>query len=336
MAELPADAYQLVAILHPNLVQGHGPFQVRAWFADCLRAGLVIVPPDQGWQAALIAADLVIGDHGSVTTYGAALGKPVLLAEFPDKEVAPGTAVHRLGVLAPRLQLMAPLRRQVEDVLGRHEPARYRDVAELVSSVPGETAQRLRELFYNLLDRTEPAGEAMTHAFPGDALAASPRPQLSAARVVCDVDVAGRVIRLERFPAELPPQLGAVPPRGQTHVAVHHAHPGWHLQRAAEVVFAYDDEIDDPKGWRVQMLRDRPHCTVAATLGERDCVLRHRRRGRLNIAADARVDPATLASAALAWLDNAQPGTAEEPVSITVDIGECRTEMSITWSGDRV
>jgi hypothetical protein len=329
VAELPADAYRLVAVLHPNLVQGHGPFQVRAWLAECLRSGLTLIPPEHGWQAALLASDLVIGDYGAVTTYGAALGKPVLLGAFPDDEVVPGTAVHRLGQLAPRLRRTAPLRRQVEAALSGHDPDRYAEVADLVTSVPGESAQRLRSLFYRLLNRPEPAGEAMIYGFPAIGLNAGTRPQMSAALVACDVDITGRLIRLERFAAEGPPQLGAAPHPGRVHVAVHHAHPGRQLQRAAEVVFAYDDEIDDPNSWLARTLGDRPHCTVAAVISGSGGVMRHRRHGRLDITADAGVDPAAHASAALAWLD-----AGEAPGAVTVDVGVRRTRVSIDRSGE--
>jgi len=331
VAELPTDAYRLVAVLHPNLVQGHGPFQVKAWLADCLRSGLTLIPPDQGWQAALVAADLVIGDHGSVTTYGAALGKPVLLGAFPDEEVAPGTAVHRIGVLAARLQRSAPLRRQVEAALSSYDPRRYADIAELVSSVPGESAVRLRHLFYRLLDRPEPAGEAMTYAFAAAGLSAAPRPSLSAAVVACEVDVTNRLIRLERFAAEPPPQLGAAPHPGRVHTAVYHAHPGRQLQRAAEVVFAYDDEIDDLDSWLARTLDARRHCTVAAVIGGSGVVVRHRQRGRLVVTTDAGVDPAVLASVVLAWLD-----TGEEPSLVTVHVGVHQAWVLIERSGEGV
>ena len=32
-----------------------------------MRAGLGVIPPQEGWRAALVGADVLIGDHGSVT-----------------------------------------------------------------------------------------------------------------------------------------------------------------------------------------------------------------------------------------------------------------------------
>ncbi|MDQ1304600.1 MAG: hypothetical protein QG671_427, partial [Actinomycetota bacterium] len=82
LAELPSDEYLVAAILHPNVWAWHGPWQVRTWLADALDSGLLLIPADQGWQRALVSADVVIGDHGSVTFYAAALGLPLLLGAF--------------------------------------------------------------------------------------------------------------------------------------------------------------------------------------------------------------------------------------------------------------
>ncbi|MZD04412.1 hypothetical protein GTW43_04860, partial [Streptomyces sp. SID5785] len=66
-SELPLDAYRCAAVLHPNVWHGHGPGQVRAWLDRARRAGLALIDPLHGWRQALLAADAVIGDHGSVT-----------------------------------------------------------------------------------------------------------------------------------------------------------------------------------------------------------------------------------------------------------------------------
>jgi hypothetical protein len=87
-------------VLHPHVWHGHSPHQIRSWLADCVRAGLILIPPLEGWRAALIAADIVVGDHGAVTCYAAALDKPVALAAFDEHEVVVGTAVSTMVDLA--------------------------------------------------------------------------------------------------------------------------------------------------------------------------------------------------------------------------------------------
>lgn len=69
-----------------------------------------------------MAADAVVGDHGSVTLYGAALGKPVLLASF-GSDAVPGTAADSLGRAAPRLDPLGDMVRQIRTAVGEHTPS---------------------------------------------------------------------------------------------------------------------------------------------------------------------------------------------------------------------
>src|SRR3954469_1190082 len=78
--------------------------------------GLILVAPEDGWRAVLAAADCLIGDHGSVTAYGAAIGVPVLFGALPGRQVRPGSPLPSLGELAPRLD-PGPLAPQVAQVM---------------------------------------------------------------------------------------------------------------------------------------------------------------------------------------------------------------------------
>jgi hypothetical protein len=80
--ELPK-RFRTVVLVHPNVWAGHTGWQVRAWLGACRRRG-VLLPPDTDFEALLIAADWIIGDHGSVTVYGCLTGVPILLARSPD------------------------------------------------------------------------------------------------------------------------------------------------------------------------------------------------------------------------------------------------------------
>ena len=301
--ELPADSYQLVAVLHPNIVQGHGAFQVRAWLASAFRAGLILIPPDHGWQAALVAADLVIGDHGSVTAYAAALDRAVLLGAFPENDVAPGTAVHRLGQRASRLQRQQPLRPQIESALRDHRQDRYSEVAGLVSSVPGDAAERIRTLLFGLLHRPEPSSEALNAPYSGVGLAPAATPRLSAALVACVTDASARRVTLERFAAEPPRSSASVTLVGQVHLAVHHTYPGRRLRQAAEVLIAQADTVAEVESWLTEALDTGAH-TMTAAVGGPITAIRHRRFGRFDAEADGAMDGEIVASAVLAWLDS--------------------------------
>jgi len=155
-SQLPADSYRVVAIAHPHVWAWCGRRQLRAWLAETMRAGLILLPPEEGWRAALAAADCVVGDHGSVTCYAAAIGRPVALASFPAEELDPACTVARLGRLAPRLRLGEDLTAQLGQLARAWTPARHRMIRDLVTGAPGRSAGLIRTLMYQLLNMAEP------------------------------------------------------------------------------------------------------------------------------------------------------------------------------------
>ncbi|GAA4095542.1 hypothetical protein [Actinomadura miaoliensis] len=158
-AELPSDEYRIVAALHPHVWAWYGRRQVTSWYADCLRLGLRLLPPEEGWRAALVAADRIVGDHGSVTCYGAALGVPVLLGAFPEDSVAPGSHTARLGMMAARVDWDRSLRRQLDEAVHSFSADAYADFRRELSSRPGEAARLIRREMYRLMrlpDRQSP------------------------------------------------------------------------------------------------------------------------------------------------------------------------------------
>ncbi len=157
LAELRRDEYRIAAILHPNIWTVHGAWQVRSWLADNIRAGLMIIPPEEGWRAAMVAADWVIGDHGSVTQYAVgATEVPVLLAAFPDHDVRAGSLAEVVARSAPRLRLDRPLRPQLAMAAATRDPQRQIPVRELITAHPGQAGVILRRTMYRLMDLPEP------------------------------------------------------------------------------------------------------------------------------------------------------------------------------------
>lgn len=127
--------FRKAVVIHPTTWSVHGPWQVRAWLAD--DPDLIIIPPEEGWRAAVIASDRVIGDHGSVTQYAAAIGVPVALAT--SAPVRPGSLADLVAGGAS-------------------------DIAARLSSRPDQAAAILRAMMYRLLRLPEPAHPA--HAEP--------------------------------------------------------------------------------------------------------------------------------------------------------------------------
>lgn len=156
--QLPPRQYQVAAFINPSVWQWSGVRQVRAWFADAIRDGLVLVPPEEGWRAVLAAADFFIGDHGSAACYAACAGIPVVMASFPADEIEPGSPVAQLGEIAPRLMPGRPYAAQLEQAASTWKPEQYRAIRALVTDVPGQSARIIRSVMYRLLKLPEPAG----------------------------------------------------------------------------------------------------------------------------------------------------------------------------------
>ncbi|MEV0699043.1 hypothetical protein AB0I53_14150 [Saccharopolyspora sp. NPDC050389] len=150
VAALPAE-YQVALVLHPNIWSRHEGLQLETWLRTALRNGLVLVPRLRKWQAALVAADVVVSDHGSLSFYAAALGKPLLLAAFGAGEVAPGSPMALLGERVERLDPAGNVRAQID--AARPVPD-HRQLADL--AFQDRPYQRLRELIYRQLDLPEP------------------------------------------------------------------------------------------------------------------------------------------------------------------------------------
>lgn len=148
--ELSGCGVRVAALVHPSVWFGHGPRTVAAWTADCRDAGLILVGPEH-WQAPLVAADHVVGDHGSVSVYAAAIGRPVLLVDPPPRAVIPpGSAQDVVHRLAPRLRVAEPIGPQLRAAESGVERLRAA-VAGRLTSRPGTSAVVLRETAYRLL-----------------------------------------------------------------------------------------------------------------------------------------------------------------------------------------
>jgi hypothetical protein len=164
--ELPPEKFRIAAVLHPNVWSWHGRRQVTAWQADCLQLGVRLIPPEEGWRAAAVAADRIIGDSGSVTYYGAALGVPVLLAAFPDDRIPPGSHVGRLGSIAPRLDWDKPVEPQLDDAVHAYNADVHTGLRDLLTSKPGESAGIIRREMYRLMRLAEPERPPRVHPVP--------------------------------------------------------------------------------------------------------------------------------------------------------------------------
>ncbi|PVE11863.1 hypothetical protein [Streptomyces scopuliridis] len=303
-AELPADEYRPAAVLHPNIWHGHGPGQIRVWLDRARRGGLALVDPLEGWRQALIAADVVIGDAGSVSYYAAALGTPVLMGAASPDGLDARSPVAAFVRQAPRLSPYAPLRVQLDALLdgaGRRQPETVPGPAELVSSAPGQAATLLRRHFYRLIGIPEPEEPALLDPLPLPPYERVTR--TAPMRVVTRLLGTGE-IEVSRYADPRSEPAGD----GDAHTAVHEDTLDPDRRALADVIFRYgtvdDPRYGTPEEWTAEVLARHPYCALAALVTDRgSCTVRTRAGILLRLSgASAAADPAAYVSALHAWL----------------------------------
>ncbi|MFJ9566598.1 hypothetical protein ACIRQQ_42015 [Streptomyces fuscichromogenes] len=164
--ELPARRFRSVLLVHPNVWSGHGSWQVRSWLARCAGPGIALVPPEADWRGLLIAADWIIGDHGSVTLYGTLTGVPILLASSPEREINLASPAAALATTAPALSPSYPLVDQLHYTATEYHRDQYAAIASRITSEPGRFNRNMRRLMYLLMGLGQPAHEPETAPVP--------------------------------------------------------------------------------------------------------------------------------------------------------------------------
>ncbi|NEC86709.1 hypothetical protein [Streptomyces sp. SID12501] len=162
VTELPGDEYQIAVLLHPHVWNAHGDWQVRTWLAGLVRSGLILLSPRGDWTGAVVAADHIVGDHGSVSLYAAMTGVPVLMAGRSDADIDPGSPMAELMSFAPRLHGDRPMRPQLRRSSVIRRSQRYERVAARITSEPGRFARRMRALLYRKLHLRAPVAQTTT------------------------------------------------------------------------------------------------------------------------------------------------------------------------------
>ncbi|MFD5248348.1 hypothetical protein ACFWIW_27670 [Amycolatopsis sp. NPDC058340] len=154
--ELPRPEYLVVAVLHPFVWHAYSRRQVLAWLARAREAGLVVLPPEEGWRAALAAADVAVGDLGSVLQYAVGLGVPTVMSTCSLAGVRPGSPAEMVSRIAVPLRLDRPLAPQVSRA-GPPADAERERVVRTITGRPGQALSLLRGTCYALLGLDQPS-----------------------------------------------------------------------------------------------------------------------------------------------------------------------------------
>jgi hypothetical protein len=251
VAGLPLDRYRLVLIRHPNVSGRHGSYEVERWLAEALNAGLALIPPQEGWRAALVAADWIIGDHGSVTYYGAALERPTLLAAFGADELDPASPLAAFGETRPRLDPARPLLDQLTEP--STEPPAQPPLPEALG-MRGRALANLRDTMYRLMRLDPPPVVPRLRAVPP---ARPETREVTAMLVEGRVASSGRVV-LDRYPATVEGRDLADP-----HLLVDEMEVDRRLLESA-TVFVRREPPRDPAAWARETFAAFPGAALAA------------------------------------------------------------------------
>ncbi|MGX9887885.1 hypothetical protein [Streptomyces sp. NPDC002276] len=328
LAGLPYDEYKVGAIVHPNVWSAHGSWQLRTLQATALDAGLLLMPAVHAWRPALVASDILIGDHGSVSLYGASLGTPLLLATF-GADAVPGTAAHAMADLAPRLDPRRDLHEQIEDAVRDHVPERYAPVAARAFADPGHALARLRTALYGLLQLTKPATEPpYPLALP---LPEPPTARVTSWRVTTEVgkDIGGPTVVVRRVPAAVAGYAGEAPdgPTCFSHLACTDDERDGRVAASASVIVRRrtDPTTAGAMRWVQDTLGRLPGSLLAVSDVQGRACLAGLRDGRIveATATGGARDPGVLASVVYAAL---RAGLPMDSSCVTVRTGDPREE----------
>ncbi|MHA3019657.1 hypothetical protein ACXPWS_05225 [Mycobacterium sp. BMJ-28] len=232
LGALPTDDYVVAAILHANIWNLHGDWQLRLWLRDALASGLRLIPHQKGWRQALVAADIVIGDHGSVSYYAAALKTPVMLATKAGVvEIKRDTAIDRFLRTTRQLDTKAPVDMQIREMIAAHTCTETSgDMA-----TPTDSAETISALIYELvnLDRNSPHSGPRMCDIPTISFVSPTAHWVSV--TIDDTDDKHPVVSVRRTPAH--GVIGDHAPIDTDHLSVRTDCPSTRLRGLADVLY---------------------------------------------------------------------------------------------------
>jgi hypothetical protein len=339
LAQLPADRYRVVLVQHPNIAAKDSEFEIDCRLKTAKAAGLTLLPPyDGGWRAALIAADIVVGDHGSVTFYGGAIGRPVLALRTGVVELAKSSPFRDFVEIAAELRPDGDLRAQVERAIDDYRPGQFDDVVRRVIGSGEDALEQLRSIIFELLGRPEPTRPIRFDAVPDPTHTPPGRVTSYQVRVLTRRDDDGRLaeVELERVPTAVAdrPWQAAV-----EDVITMFEHDEVNLRgpERSEIVLNFDEtDAEDAMAWTEQAHADLPGVLMATATHGSNVVLRlgdGRTFSAVPVQRGKRISTdqfAYMASALLRVLvlDGSAPTTAEG-VDVKVIMSPCEATVRI-------
>ncbi|MFD8618805.1 hypothetical protein [Streptomyces sp. NPDC059513] len=310
VTSLPADEFAVAAVFHPNVWARHTRPGVLERLGAAMDAGLMIIPPEEGWRAAVVASDWVVGDHGSTTFYSAAADRVTLLAATGLDELDPASPAAAFGRGAPRLDPDGDVYAQLLAAARLHDPAGLRPVVDRQLASVDTSGEVTRARMYAFLAGR---GVGVPDAPPQPLPVPDPEPVRRTAATAYDVTgvhEAGGVVGLQRRPLVAGHHTEAL---GFYAVTTEENHPHW--PHAAEVLArtVADAEVAALDWAADAAVRYENLNVLVARLDETRCLVRLRGGRRLEARTERSwgerrplLDPILLGSAVNLWMTGGQ------------------------------
>jgi hypothetical protein len=290
-----------------------------------------LIRPDR-WEGAVLAADLVLGDHGSVALYAAAAGIRVMLGAYDSTQIVPDSPMAALAANLPRISLDSALEPQVREGLGADIEGPAYCVARESTGLVGRSLQITQKEAYRLLGLPSPSTDPRVRA--PEPCEPEARPS-SAHLVVVERCVHGRAeLCVRRFAPNVPQDLvpGHAAEEVCRHVIAGAGELDMNVRENAGVLlledFAPGAGAMDLVRSLERILEEKSVCaTVAgAVTGPDRCVLGVRDLGVVGLrTVRGRMDPAVLPSVFLALVSQERADMAAAVrrlhASISVHVG---------------
>jgi hypothetical protein len=325
LAELPTDEFQLATIVHPNVAASEGLWEVRRLLTRASEAGLRLIPPDE-WEGTILAADLLVGDHGSVSLYAAAAGTRVVFGSYDAAQIVADSPMAELASRLPHVRFDESLPEQLRQALEQDtSDAAYVDARESMG-VPGESLRLMQASAYGLIGLDRPEWVPRVRAPKPTSL--KPPSRTSHLVIVSRDEFEPSVFSIRRFGAAVEPELVHSDDASYRHLAVETTELDLNLRTTAEVLITRDDA-----DLKQLLARNENCCRVAARITSPDiCLALTAATGLVELhVADPRVDPAVLPSVLRALVkgtDDPAAVLAQLKDGVPLRVGRIKTLMT--------
>ncbi|WP_435810802.1 hypothetical protein [Streptomyces rubiginosohelvolus] len=333
VTSLPADEFAVAAVLHPNVWARHTRAGVLERLRPAMNAGLMVIPPQEGWRAAVVASDWVVGDHGSTSFYSAAADRVTLLAATGLDELDPLSPAAAFARGAPRLDPDGDILAQLLDAARRHDPAALRPVVDRQLASVDTSGEVTRARMYKFLAQH---GVRVPPDVPRPLPVPEPEPERRAQITAYDVTGAhdaGGTVEIRRRPLVAGHHTEAL---GFYAVTTEENHPHW--PHAAEVLArtVADAEVPALEWIADAALRHENLNVLVARLDETRCLVQLRGGRQLEARTERAwgtrrpaLDPVLLGSAVNLWLTDLERSK-DLTDGLTLRTGEWSVRVAFT------